>query len=42
VPACEAGEEEELSQTQSASLGRVGVLTGLMLAAAAALAWWLL
>jgi serine/threonine protein kinase len=37
-----AGEEEELSQTQSASLGRVGVLTGLMLAAAAALAWWLL
>jgi serine/threonine protein kinase len=37
-----AGEEEELSQTQSASLGRVGVLTGLMLAAAAALAWGLL
>jgi serine/threonine-protein kinase len=36
-----AGEEEELAQTQSTSFGRVGVMTGVMLIAAAVLAWWL-
>ena len=36
-----AGEEEELTQTQSTSFGRVAVMTGGMLIAAAVLAWWL-
>jgi len=36
-----AGEEEELAQTQSTSMGRVAVLAGGMLILAAALAWWL-
>lgn len=36
-----AGEEEELAQTQSTSMGRVAVMAGGMLILAAALAWWL-
>jgi serine/threonine protein kinase len=37
-----AGEEEELAQTQSTSMGRVVLLAGGMLVVVAALAWWLL
>ena len=36
-----AGEEEGLAQTQSTSLGRVAAMAGVMLVAAAAIAWWL-
>jgi len=36
-----AGEEEELAQTQSTSVGRVAAMASLMLIVAAALAWWL-
>jgi serine/threonine protein kinase len=36
-----AGEEEELAQTQSTSVGRVAMMAGGMLIAAAAIAWWL-
>ena len=37
-----AGEEEELAQTQSTSMGRVAVMAAGMLILVAALAWWLL
>jgi serine/threonine-protein kinase len=37
-----AGEEEELAQTQSTSMSRVAAMAGVMLLAAAAVAWWLL
>lgn len=37
-----AGEEEELAQTQSTSMGRVTIMAGGMLILAAALAWWLM
>jgi serine/threonine protein kinase len=36
-----AGEEEELVQTQSTSVGRVAVMAGGLLLVVAALAWWL-
>ena len=36
-----AGEEEELAQTSSTSVGRVLGLAGGMLLVAAVLAWWL-
>ena len=35
-----AGEEEELAQTQSTSVGRVAAMAGGMLLVAAAIAWW--
>ena len=34
------GEEEELAQTQSTSLGRIAAMVGVMLALVAALVWW--
>jgi eukaryotic-like serine/threonine-protein kinase len=37
-----AGEEEELAETQSTSMGRVALMAGGMLVVVAALAWWLL
>jgi serine/threonine-protein kinase len=37
-----AGEEEELAQTQSTSMGRVAVMAAGMLILVAALAWWVL
>jgi serine/threonine-protein kinase len=37
-----AGEEEEMAQTQSTSVGRVGAMAAVMLLAAAAVAWWFL
>jgi serine/threonine-protein kinase len=36
-----AGEEEELTQTQSTSFGRVAIVTAAMLIVAGAVAWWL-
>jgi len=35
-----AGEEEELAQTSSTSVGRVLVMAGAMLLVVAVLAWW--
>jgi serine/threonine-protein kinase len=37
-----AGEEEELTLTQSTSFGRVAAMAGVMLIVAAVIAWWLL
>jgi eukaryotic-like serine/threonine-protein kinase len=37
-----AGEEEELAQTQSTSVGRVAAMAAAMLIVAAVIAWWLL
>jgi serine/threonine-protein kinase len=37
-----AGEEEELAQTQSTSVGRVATMSAVMLLVAALVAWWLL
>jgi hypothetical protein len=36
-----AGEEEELAQTSSTSVGRVLAMVGVMLLVVAAVAWWL-